>query len=219
MPKNNTANTLYKTPFSPSYWKQAIADSKNIRMVTLAALLIALRLIIKNLSIPIAEGMTIYFGYLLNALGAMIYGPIMAILTGFVADILGFFLFPTGYAFFFGYTITAMAGSFIYALFFYRTRMSILRIILAKLSVNVFVNIGLGALWSSMMFGKGYLYYLLRSITKNLVMLPAEILLMYLFFQAVLPALQTLKLVPKQPSKRIPFFRHKEASKTESIEK
>jgi len=199
-------STLYKTPFSKSYWQQSLQDFKSLRMLTLAALLIALRLILKNFNIPIAEGMNIYFGYLLNALGAMIYGPVMAIATGFVADNLGFFLFPSQYGYFFGYTITAMAGSLIYALFFYRARVSVLRIALAKLSVNVFVNIMLGALWSSMLYSKGYLYYLGRSVVKNVVMLPVEIILMTLFFQVMIPVLRQLKLIPPQPQKRIPFI-------------
>ncbi|MGN0663508.1 MAG: folate family ECF transporter S component [Negativibacillus sp.] len=206
MQKNTMSSTLYRTPFSAAYWKQAAADAKNIRMLTLAALLIALRLILSNFYIPVAQGMNIYFGYLLNALGAAIYGPIMGIITGFVVDILGFILTPSQYGFFFGYTITAMAGSFLYALFLYRTRVSIVRIALAKAAVNVFVNILMGALWSSMLFSKGYLYYLARSVVKNVVMLPVEILLLYLFFQVMLPILSQMRLAPAQPAKRIPFI-------------
>lgn len=206
MQKNTMSSTLYRTPFSAAYWKQAAADAKNIRMLTLAALLIALRLILSNFYIPVAQGMNIYFGYLLNALGAAIYGPIMGIITGFVVDILGFILTPSQYGFFFGYTITAMAGSFLYALFLYRTRVSIVRIALAKAAVNVFVNILMGALWSSMLFSKGYLYYLARSVVKNVVMLPVEILLLYLFFQVMLPILSQMRLAPAQPRKRIPFI-------------
>lgn len=206
MQKNTMSSTLYRTPFSAAYWKQAAADAKNIRMLTLAALLIALRLILSNFYIPVAQGMNIYFGYLLNALGAAIYGPIMGIITGFVVDILGFILTPSQYGFFFGYTITAMAGSFLYALFLYRTRVSIVRIALAKAAVNVFVNILMGALWSSMLFSKGYLYYMARSVVKNVVMLPVEILLLYLFFQVMLPILSQMRLAPAQPAKRIPFI-------------
>ena len=74
MQKNNNPSTLFSTPFSGAYWKQAIADSKSIRMLTMAALLIALRLILKNFNIPISQGQNIYFGYIFNAIGAMIYG-------------------------------------------------------------------------------------------------------------------------------------------------
>ena len=210
MQKNNNPSTLFRTPFSGAYWKQSIADSKSIRMLTVAALLIALRLILKNFNIPISQGQNIYFGYIFNAIGAMIYGPVMGVLTGFVVDILGFILFPSPYGFFFGYTITAMAGSFIYALFFYRTKITVLKIALAKISVNVLVNIGLGALWSSMLYGKGYFYYLAKSVVKNVVMLPVEIFLLYFFLQLMIPILTRMQLIPKQPAAKIPLFRHKE---------
>lgn len=210
--QKNQSSKLFRTPFSTEYWKLAMQDSKSVRMITVAALLIALRIVLKNFHIPIGQGMDIYFGYMLNAMGAMIYGPVMGILTGFVVDILGFVLFPSPYGFFFGYTITAMAGSFIYGLFLYRTRLSVLKIALAKVSVNVFVNVGLGALWSSMLYGKGYLYYLGRSILKNVVCLPAEILFLVFFLQLMLPILQRMKLIPHQPSNRIPLIRHKETT-------
>lgn len=210
MQKNNNPSTLFRTPFSGAYWKQSIADSKSIRMLTVAALLIALRLILKNFNIPISQGQNIYFGYIFNAIGAMIYGPVMGVLTGFVVDILGFILFPSPYGFFFGYTITAMAGSFIYALFFYRTKITVLKIALAKVSVNVLVNIGLGALWSSMLYGKGYFYYLAKSVVKNVVMLPVEIFLLYFFLQLMIPILTRMQLIPKQPAAKIPLFRYKE---------
>lgn len=218
MQKNTNSSTLYRTPFTSSYWKQAASDAKSIRMLTVAALLIALRIVLKNFHIPIAEGMNIYFGFFLNAMGAMIYGPVMGILTGFVVDILGFVLSPSPYGFFFGYTITAMAGSFIYALFLYRTRISVLKIALAKLCVNVFVNVGMGALWSTILYGKGYLYYLARSIVKNIVCLPAEIVLLVLFLQVMLPILQRMKLIPRQPGNRIPLICHKEVEKTPSLD-
>ena len=207
--QKQTSNKLFSTPFSGEYWKSAVSDSKNLRMLTIAALLMALRLILKNFNIPIAQGMTIYFGYLLNALGAMIYGPIMGIITGFVVDILGFILFPSPYGFFFGYTITAMAGSFIYGIFLYKTKLTVFKIALAKLSVNIFVNIGLGALWSSILYGKGYFYYLAKSVLKNTVMLPLEILLLVLFLQVMHPILSQMRICPKQPSKKIPFFKAK----------
>ncbi len=216
--QKNTSNKLFRTPFSAEYWKQAMQDAKSVRMITVAALLIALRIVLKNFHIPIGQGMDIYFGYMLNAMGAMIYGPVMGLLTGFVVDILGFVLFPSPYGFFFGYTITAMMGSFIYGLFFYRTRLSVLKIALAKLSVNVFVNVGLGALWSSMLYGKGYLYYLGRSILKNVVCLPVEILFLVLFLQLMLPILHRMKLTPRQPSERIPLIRHKEEAASEKAE-
>ena len=56
-----------------------------------------------------------------------------------VEDILGFILQPTG-DFFPGYTLSTMAGVLVYALCFYRARITVLRIVLANLVVNLLVN-------------------------------------------------------------------------------
>ncbi len=205
MSKNTQSQTLYRTPFSAAYWKSAAKEVKSIRMLTVAALFIALRFVISSFYIPVADNVRVYFTFLINSLGAMIYGPVMALVTGFVGDILGCIIRPTG-PFFFGYVLTAMAGSFFYALAFYRTRISIVRIITAKLAVNSIVNVLMGSLWSAMLYHKGYYYYLVKSIIKNVTMLPVEILLMILFFRVMMPITAQLGLTPKQPTENIPFI-------------
>ena len=99
-----------------------------------------------------------------------------------------------------------MASGLVYGLFFYRARLSVARIALCKAVINVFVNILMGSLWSAMLFQKGYLYYLSKSVVKNLLLLPAEILLLVLLYQVLLPVLTRMKLIPAQPSRRIPIF-------------
>ena len=93
--------------------------------------------------------------------------------------------------------------NFFYALFFYRARITGLRILLAKLTVNVGVNIALGALWSSMLYGKGYYYYLVKSTIKNIGLLPVETILLFLFFKAALPAAIHGGLLPEQKGVRL----------------
>ena len=147
----------------------------------------------------------IYFNYLITSLLSLICGPVVGVAAGFVRDTIGFFLDPS-YGYFFGYTVTAMASGLVYGLFFYRARLSVARIALCKAVINVFVNILMGSLWSAMLFQKGYLYYLSKSVVKNLLLLPAEILLLVLLYQVLLPVLTRMKLIPAQPSRRIPIF-------------
>ena len=94
-----------------------------------------------------------------------------------------------------------MLGSFFYALFFYRARVTALRVVLAKLSVNLLVNVGLGALWSAIQFSKGYYYYLVKSLAKNIGLLPVEALLLWLFLRAMAPICAKNGLLPKQEKK------------------
>ena len=93
--------------------------------------------------------------------------------------------------FFPGYTLTAMAGSFVYALFLYRARITVRRIVLCKLCVNLLVNVGLNCLWSAMLYSKGYLFYLGQSLAKNLLMLPVEIVILLTFLRIMLPVLSS----------------------------
>ncbi len=196
---------LFPLPFTKEYWQTAVREGKQLRMLAVAALLVALRIVISSFFIPIGENQRIYFSFFVNALGSLIYGPVVSLGTGFVSDILGYIIHPTG-EFFPGYTLTTMMGAFTYAVFFYRARITVLRITLCKICVNLLVNVGLGALWSTILYGKGYLYYLTKSLIKNIGMLPVEVIVLVLFFQMMLPVVSRLKLTPPQPTTRIPFF-------------
>ena len=201
-PQSN--DVFFKTPFCAQYWREAKKSLKSLRLLVLAALLVAGRVAITGFPIMVGENLKISFGFFLNALGSLIYGPYVGILTGFATDIRGVILHPMG-PFFPGYTLTAMAGSFVYALFLYRARITVRRIVLCKLCVNLLVNVGLNCLWSAMLYSKGYLFYLGQSLAKNLLMLPVEIVILLTFLRIMLPVLSSAGLTPPQPTKHIPF--------------
>ena len=191
------------SPFSKSYWRTAARELKNLRMLTLAAIVVALRIVLGGLYIPLGDNLNIFFGYFVNGLGAAIYGPVMALLSGFATDVLGYFVHPTG-PFFPGYVLSTMMGSFFYALFFYRARITAVRVFLAKLCVNLLVNVGLGALWSAIQFSKGYYYYLAKGLVKNIGLLPVEALLLWLFLKAMAPVCARNGLLPRQQKPKPP---------------
>ena len=93
--------------------------------------------------------------------------------------------------------LTTITGCMIYALFFYRAKITWRRIILAKLLTNI-QNVLVGALWSAILYSKGYLYYLTQSAVKNALYLPLQILLLGFLFQAVLPVMQRQRWLPEQ---------------------
>ncbi len=186
------------------YWKAAAGSFGSVRMLTVCAMFIALRIAIGTVFIPVGENLRVYFTYAVTALGASIYGPLMALAEGFISDILGYFIAPSG-GFFPGYTLSAMLGSVTYALFFYRQRLSVLRIFLCRLAVNLVINVVIGSIWSAMLMGKAYYYYLGKSIVKNILLLPAETAVMYVVFRTMTPLLVRMKLVAPQ-GKGIPFI-------------
>lgn len=183
----------YRTPFSLNYWRDACAELKSTRMLVLAALLVAVRVALKSLSIPVGESLYITVGFFVNAVGSMVYGPVLGFLSGIVCDLLGCLLFPKG-PFFLPFTLIEGLGSLAYALFFYRARLSPTRIFAAKLTVNVTLNIILTPLALSWMYGKSIMVYLIPRIAKNLLIFPLEAVLLMLFLGVMLPVLRRLGL-------------------------
>ena len=179
------------------YWRGAAAKFVSARMLAVCAMFIALRVAIGALFIPVGENLRIYFTYAVTALGASIYGPLMALAEGFVSDVLGYFIAPSG-GFFPGYTLSAMLGSVTYALFFYQQKQSLARIFLCRMTVNIVVNILIGSVWSAVLYGKGYIYYVSKSIVKNIVLLPVEALVMYTVFRTMNPLLKRMKFISAQ---------------------
>ena len=189
---------LFDTPWNREYWRLAAAEFRNTRMLVFAALMIALRVALKSVSIPVAADLRIGVGFLVNAFGAMTFGPVVAIAAAAVSDTLGAVLFPSG-AYFFPFIFMEIAGSLIFALFFYRTRITVTKVIWSRFCIDFFVNIVLQTpvmyLYYQMMLGKNYRIFNLERVIKNLVMLPIESVLLTLFLGAVVPAVRGLKLV------------------------
>ena len=188
---------LYSTPCSKEYWKDARKSMGDLRLVVFAALMIAMARALSLLpSIPIGHT-KLSFGFLARSLCALVCGPLMGLAYGFAEDILGFILQPTG-DFFFGYTLSTMVGVLVYALFFYRARVTVLRLAAANLVVNLLVNAAMGSLWTMMVRGGGYWGWFTVSLSKNLVTIVPKVILLYILFRALLPILQRMGVIPGQ---------------------
>lgn len=201
MPKNGSPQnrTLFPTPFSKAYWRQAASEFRSLKMLLFAALVVALRVALKSVSIPIAADLRIGVGFFVNAFGAMIYGPVVAAAGAAVSDTLGALLFPSG-PYFPLFLLTEIAGSVIFALFLYSTKVTALRVILSRFCIDFFVNIVLNTpvmmAYYSIMLGKSYKVLHWPRIVKNLAMFPIESVLLILFLRAVIPAVKPLGSVP-----------------------
>ena len=188
---------LFKTPVSPAYWKEAVKSFRSIRGMVFAALMVAACIVLSHFSIKVSESLSISFSFLARALCSLVYGPVGVLVFGAAEDTLSFLLNSRGYPYFPGYLLTTMLGCFTYALFFYRTKVTVLKIFLAKLLTNV-QNVFLGALWSAMLYSKGYLYYMTTSAVKNLISLPIYTLMLVVVFQALLPIMHKIGIIPDQ---------------------
>jgi len=192
------ANALYSTPFSKAYWIQAAGEFKKTKVLIFAALMIALRVVLKSLGIPIGPDLKINIAFFINAYGAMVFGPVVAVVAAAISDTLGCILFSTG-VYFFPFIFIEIAGSLIFALLFYRAKISTVRVIIARFlicfGVNIVLNTPIMWLYYDMVMGKYYTLFDLPRFAKNLVMFPIESVLLVLFFRLVIPATKKLGFV------------------------
>lgn len=196
---------LYRHPFSRSYWKDALKDFQKPQTLAFSAVMIAACAALSYVpSIPIADKVRVTWGFLARALCGMVGGPVNALVFGAAEDTISFLLHPTG-PYFPGYTLTTMLGTLLYALFLYRANVTVVRIFLAKLCTNA-LNVTLGALWSAILYGKGYLYYASASLVKNAVMLPVQTAMLAVFFAAALPVLGRAGFLPAQSSRKLRWW-------------
>lgn len=185
--------------FNKDYWKSSAIKLKSIRFLALMAAFIAMKIIVGSIYIPVAQNLRIGINFAVVAVEAAIMGPVAGIVSAAIADILGFMMFPSG-PFFLGYTLTAMAGSFVYAILFYQQRITITRIAIAKIINNYLVNVLMGSVWSAMLYDKAFIVYAANSAIKNTLLLPAEILLLTVVFNLLTPVLVKKQLI-KDPGK------------------
>ena len=189
MLRNETLSdrTLYKTPFSRAYWVQAASELKNTRMLVFAALIVALRVALKAVKIPIAASIDINTAFIANAFGAMVYGPVVALLGAAVSDTLGAILVPSG-PYFFPFIFTEMAGSLIFALFLYRTEVSVTRLLLSRFCICFFVNIVMTepimVAYYEIFYTSQYKAFQILRIAKNMMLFPIEAAVLALLFRS-----------------------------------
>ena len=188
---------LFTTPFSAEYWRLAVLEMKSVHMLVIAALLTALRIAIKSAKIPVGPDLTITFGFVVNALGSMIYGPVMAAVTSAISDVLGAIIFPSG-AYFFPFTLVEMMGGVLFALFYYRAKITTARVVWGRFAVTAICNLILNPItlyyYYTLLMGKSYAIFSLPRIIKNLALFPVQSLILVIFFNALLPITNRMKL-------------------------
>lgn len=208
--ENKTKKTeLSCSVFSPEYWREARRELSNPQTLIFAALIIALRVTVKMFKIPLAAGLSLTFDCYVNALGSIVYGPIVAVFVGAVSDTLGFILFPSG-TYFLPMMLVEISSSVIFALFLWRRKISVGRALVAKFTINLFCNIFLTSLFLKWMYialgdPKATTYNIINGvrIVKNLVLFPIEAILIVVVLGAFIPILKKFKAVPNEQNELI----------------
>ena len=204
------STAVYKTPFSAAYWRDAAAELKDTKMLVVTALMIALRVALKPLAIPLGPQLSIQTAMLATALGAMIFGPVVAIPAAMISDTVGFMIYPTG-DYFLPFMLTEIASTMFYAIFLYRAeKVTPVRVMLSRFCICFFVNVVL----QQFIYAWWYSYIgnpeqaresilgimTVARIFKNLAMFPIESVVLTLFLRFLLPVTKRAKLVYSKES-------------------
>lgn len=190
-------DTLYRTPFCAAYWRAAAREFSSTKTLVAAALLSAVCGVLDAFFIPVGGSLLqIRFSFFAVALCSMVTGPLIAIPSGFIVDLLSYLVGGGSiYGYFPGYILSAIGGAMIYAMFLYRSQVTLWRVYLSKLLVNLLINVLLGSVWRAYFGGKAYIVYLWSSGLKNLVLLPLEVMVLTYFLKKMLPALKKMHLI------------------------
>ncbi len=204
MAKTQRSTALYPHPFSGAYWRDAAAELKDTKMLVITALMIALRVALKPLAIPLGPQLSIQTAMLATALGAMIFGPVMAIPAAIISDTVGFMIYPNG-EYFLPFVLVEIASTMIYALFLYRAKPSPTRVMLSRFFICFLVNVVLQQIviaWQYTYKGNpeeaketvlGIMS--VTRVIKNLGFFPLESIVLTLFLRYIIPVVSRAKLI------------------------
>ena len=204
MSRVQKSTALYAHPFSRAYWRDAAAELRDTKMLVITAFMVALRIALKPAAIPLGPSLYIQTATLATALGAMIFGPVMAVPAAIISDTVGFMIWPTG-DYFLPFVLTEIASTLIYALFLYRAKVSPVRVMLARFGICFLVNVVL----QQVIYAWYYTYIgnpdqakesimgimTVTRIFKNLALFPIEAVVMTLFLKVLMPVARDARLI------------------------
>ena len=160
------------------------APLSDIHVLTSAALLSAIAIILGFFKIPVTQVIEIRFAMLPIAVAGSLFGPVIGGAVGMVSDIGGYIVKPTG-PFFPGFTITSLVSGVIFGLFLYRHKPTVKRILISQIVYTLVCGIILNSIWLSMLYGNGFIPVLTARLVKELVMIPINTLMLVTIMEPV----------------------------------
>ncbi len=163
--------------------KSSAAELRSVSSLVMCAALVALYIVIDMISVYTDPTQKFTFTFLVLALLSYRFGIVPASLAAVACDIIGYLIKPMG-PYHPGFAISKVLTCIIFALFLYKRPIKLWRAAASKAIVNVFINIALNTFWISTLYGKAYIAALASRLTKNILLLPVEIILLWLVLKA-----------------------------------
>lgn len=162
-----------------SLFRQSAQKGKGTQALAVTAMFIALIIVFNRLTIWAAPTLKIGFGFLALACIARLYGPVMAMKAGAIADIVSYILYPVGGFYFPGFTLTGLLEGMVYGCCLYGGSLNWRRVLLARMLVSFLLNVGLNSFWLKIFYGQAILTILPMRLLKSVLLFPVDVLLLF----------------------------------------
>ena len=145
-------------------------STQQLFTLTCLALLTAMQIVLaRYLAIPVSESIRFSFSFIPVVIAARRFGV--------VGGFLGAIIFPTGGAYFPGFTATAVVSGLIYGLYLGK-KSSAVRIILSVLTSQILCTLLMNSYWVSTLYGSDFGAVFISRIPQSIVMSLLQIIFM-----------------------------------------
>lgn len=155
---------------------------KDLRVLTTAAMLTAIAVVLGFFKIPISNLIELRFQSFPIAISGALFGPAIGAIVGIITDVGGYIVKPTG-AFFPGFTVSSAITGVIFGLLLKSksSKIPLLGRIFVAMAINtVITGLLLNTLWLSILYGNPFQVVFLARLPKELVMLPINTAIFYI---------------------------------------
>ena len=140
--------------------------------------------IARFLAIPVTESIRFSFSFIPVVIAARRFGIIGGMLVYGLGDFLGAIIFPTGGAYFPGFTLTAVISGLIYGLYLGK-KSGTVRIVLSVLTSQVLCTLLMNSYWVSTLYGSDFTAVLMSRVPQSIVMSILQIIFMVLCLEKI----------------------------------
>lgn len=167
-----------------------------IKKIVLSAMLLALLIILSRFVSIKTEILVISLSFIPIMMSAIWLGYKYSMLIALLGDFIGAVLFPFG-PYFPGFTLSATISGAIYGLFLHNKgnqledKKLIIRLLLSSILVLLFINIFLTSFWIHILYGKAYVSVMTSRIVTQFVMLPIQVITIYIIEKFTRPLINT----------------------------
>lgn len=159
------------------------SQKQTLLSMVCTALLIALYIVLSQyLSIRVGSFLKIGFAFFPAAVAARLFGPAGGIAVYALGDLLGGVLFPTGGAYYPGFTVTYVGMGLIYGIILYKKCNIVRAVIAAILNMGLFSFL-LNSFWLSRLYGSEYIGLLATRWPQSLGMAIVQIIILSLVLE------------------------------------